>query len=123
MDGTKGTELWNLVREAGKPWISVRATRTYTSGSKAGFCPMGGDTDDFTNPFEVRMGKYVDLDVPDDTIGIEALRRISQDGVKRHQLGVVLDDDVPAGASFTWFDILSGEMKIGSMTTSSGHCA
>lgn len=116
LDGTKGTELWNIVREAGQPWDIGPGNPNAHERIESGLLSYGGDTDDFTNPFEVRMGKYVDLDVPDDTIGINALRRISQDGVKRHQLGVVLDDDMPAGASFTWFDILSGEKKIGSMT-------
>ncbi len=54
--------------------------------------------------------------MPDDTVGIQALRRIKSEGVKRHQLGVILDNESPAGASFVWFDILADGAKIGSMT-------
>jgi glycine cleavage system aminomethyltransferase T len=116
MDGRRGTELWNLVKEAGKPWGIGPGNPNSHERIESGLVSYGGDTDDFTNPFEVRMGKYVDLDVPDDTVGIRALRRIKAEGVKRLQLGVVLDDESPAGPSFVWFDILADDKKIGSMT-------
>jgi glycine cleavage system aminomethyltransferase T len=62
------------------------------------------------------MEKYVDLTVPDDTVGITALRKIKAEGVKRQQLGVMLDAEASAGPSFTWFDIMADGRKIGSMT-------
>lgn len=116
MDGTKGTALWNLVKEAGRQWDIGPGNPNAHERIESGLLSYGGDTDDFTNPYEVRMGKYIDLTVPDDTVGVRALRRIKAEGIKRHQLGVVLDDETPAGASFTWFDIHTGGMKIGSMT-------
>jgi glycine cleavage system aminomethyltransferase T len=116
MDGTKGTALWNLVKEAGKAWDIGPGNPNSHERIESGLVSYGGDTDDFTNPFEVRMGKYIDLDVPDDTVGIQALRKIKAEGVKRHQLGVVLDNEAPAGPSFVWFDISAGGTKIGAMT-------
>ena len=62
------------------------------------------------------MEKYVDLNVPDDTIGIQALRRIKSEGPARRQLGVVLQEASPSGPSFVWFDILQDGKKIGDMT-------
>ena len=116
MDGSRGTELWNIVKEAGKAWDIGPGNPNVHERIESGLISYGGDTDDFTNPFEVRMGKYVDLTVPDDTVGIQALRAIKAQGVKRHQLGVALDNEAPAGASFVWFDILADGAKIGSMT-------
>lgn len=63
------------------------------------------------------MGKYVDLDVPDDTIGIEALRRIVTEGPKRQQLGVILDNSEPVNAEFNWNAIDMDGSRIGDMTT------
>lgn len=48
--------------------------------------------DDETNPFDVRLGKYVDLHLDDEIVGIRALREFDAAGIQRHQLGVVLDD-------------------------------
>lgn len=116
MNGSRGAELWNLVKEAGQPWDIGPGNPNSHERIESGLISYGGDTDDFTNPFEVRMGKYVDLNVPDDTVGIQALRKIKAEGAKRQQLGVILDNETPAGPSFVWFDILAGGAKIGSMT-------
>ncbi len=75
MDGSNGTQLWNIVKEAGKPWDIGPGNPNVHERIESGLLSWGGDTDDETNPFEIRMERYVDLDVPDDTIGIEALRR------------------------------------------------
>ena len=116
MDGSQGTRLWNLVREAGKPWDIGPGYPNVCERIESGLLSYGGDTDDQTNPFEVRMGKYVDLDVPDDVIGIAALRRIHAEGPRRHQLGVVLDGDQPTELGFNWHPIEVGGRKVGDMT-------
>lgn len=82
----------------------------------------GCDTNGTTNPYGVRLGKYVDLYVPDDVIGIKALCNIKAEGPKRHQLGVIMEDVVPAGPSFIWFDIVSVNTKIGGMTNIIWSC-
>jgi len=116
MDGSKGAELWNIIREAGKPFDIGPGNPNHCERIESGLLSWGGDTDTMTNPFEVRMGRYVDLDVPDDVIGIQALRQIKSDGPKRHQLGVILDSEEPAQPAFHWFDIMSAGEKIGDMT-------
>jgi glycine cleavage system aminomethyltransferase T len=116
MDGSKGTQLWNLVKEAGKPWDIGPGNPNACERVESGLLSFGGDTDDHTNPYEVRMGKYVDLDVPDDVVGIQALRRIKAEGPKRHQLGVKLEGDQPIMTAFHWFDITKGNDKVGDMT-------
>ena len=116
MDGTRGTELWNIVKEAGKAWDIGPGNPNTHERVESGLMSYGGDTDDTTNPYEVRLGKYIDLNVPDDVIGIQALRKIKAEGPKRHQLGVIMHDEVPVGPSFIWFDIVAGDAKIGSMT-------
>ena len=64
---------------------------------ESGLLSYGGDNDDNTNPFEVRLGKYVDLHLPDEVVGIKALRELHAAGIKRHQLGVKLTINPPSG--------------------------
>jgi len=116
MDGSKGTRLWNLVREAGKPWGIGPGNPNHCERVESGLLSFGGDTDELTNPYEVRMSRYVDLEVPDDVVGIQALRRIKAEGPRRHQLGIVLEGDEPDQVAFNWFEISSGKIKIGDMT-------
>jgi glycine cleavage system aminomethyltransferase T len=115
-DGGKGTELWNIFREAGQPWGIGPGAPATPERVESGLVSVGGDTDDQTNPFEVRLGQYVDLDVPDDVIGIEALRRIKQEGIQRHQLGLILERDAPAPLGFRTEEIVHEGAVVGKMT-------
>ena len=116
MDGARGTDLWNAVFDAGKPWDIGPGYPNATERIESGLLSWGGDTDDSTNPFEVRMGKYVDLDVGDDVIGVQALRRIRETGIARHQLGLILDSEQPSPPHEVWHEVQVGGNKVGDMT-------
>jgi glycine cleavage system aminomethyltransferase T len=116
MDGTKGTKLWNIVKDAGKAWDIGPGNPSFCERVESGLLSYGGDTDEATNPFEVRLGKYVDLQVSDDVIGIKALRRIHAAGLRRHQLGVVLDGEEPTQLGFHWHPIFREGQKVGALT-------
>jgi glycine cleavage system aminomethyltransferase T len=115
-DGTKGTRLWNIFKEAGKPWGIGPGAPATPERIESGLLSVGGDTDAQTNPFEVRLGKYVDLHVPDDVVGIKALRRIKAEGARRHQLGLRLEGTVPSPLHFHHEDILFNGVRVGRMT-------
>lgn len=115
-DGTKGQQLWNIVKEAGAPYGIGPGAPTTPERTESGLVSCGGDTDDTTNPFEVRLGQYVDMHVPDDTVGIHALRRIAAEGPKRHQLGLKLDGVGPSPLGFSWEEIWKDGRKVGDMT-------
>lgn len=116
MDGSRGTELWNLVREAGRPWDIGPGNPNAVERIESGLLSWGGDTDDRTNPFEVRLGRFVDLDVPDEVVGIAALRRIAAAGPVRHQLGAVLEGDAPLQPTVLWSGIEAAGRKVGDLT-------
>ena len=115
-DGSKGTKLWNIFKEAGKPWGIGPGAPATPERVESGLVSVGGDTDETTNPFEVRLGKYVDLDVGDDVVGIQALRQIKAEGIKRHQLGLILDGGTPAPLGFHYESIDLAGKTIGTMT-------
>jgi len=116
MDGSKGTALWNLVREAGAPWDIGPGNPNACEHIESGLLSWGGDTDDETNPFEVRLGRYIDLDVADDVVAIEALRRISENGPKRRQLGIVLNAKAPGELERRWCGVYRDGDFVGHMT-------
>ena len=115
-DGSQGTKLWNIVKEAGKPYDIGPGSPATPERFESGLVSCGGDTDETTNPFEVRLGKYVDLDAPDDTIGIDALRKINREGPKRHQLGVKLAGNEPQPFKYAWEKITHNGQTVGDMT-------
>jgi glycine cleavage system aminomethyltransferase T len=117
MDGTKASQLWNIVREAGKPWGIGPGNPNMCERIESALISYGSDTDDQTNPFEIRMGRYVDTGVPDDTIGIQTLRKIEAEGPKRHQLGVVLQGSSPEPVVAEWAGVERDGKSIGSLTS------
>ena len=116
MDGSRGLDLWNIVKEAGKPWDIAPGYPNPSERMENGLLSWGGDCDRFTNPFEVRLDRFVDLDVPDDVIGVKALRQIVADGPKRQQLGLVLEGDEPRPGHRQWYDVTVDGDKVGDMT-------
>ncbi len=115
-DGSRGTQLWNIFKEAGQPWGIGPGAPATAERVESGLVSVGGDTDVDTNPFEVRLGKYVDLDVPDNVVGIRALRRIKAEGITRHQLGLRLQGSMPQPLGFKFEDITHNGRAIGKMT-------
>lgn len=116
MDGQRGTDLWNMVKAAGQPYGIGPGNPNACERIESGLLSWGGDTDAYTNPFEVRMEPYVSLDLSDETIGLSALQHIVRQGVRRHQLGVILDGKNPMKLPFIWYDIEKAGKKIGDMT-------
>jgi glycine cleavage system aminomethyltransferase T len=117
MDGSRGDELWNIVREAGQAWGIGPGNPNPSERVESGLLSYGGDTDDMTKPYEVRLGGFVDLDVPDDVIGIQALRDIKVRGAKRQQLGVILDGDSALVSDPHWNEITCEGKNVGHLTT------
>ena len=115
-DGTQGSRLWNIFREAGAPWGIGPGGPNWCERVESGLVSYGGDSDTTTNPYELRMGKFIDLDVPDTTIGIQALRQIAADGPKRHTLGIMLDAGAPVQPGFQWNPIFQDGRKVGDLT-------
>lgn len=92
-DGARGTDLWNIVKEAGQPSGIGPGAPNYIERVESALLSVGADTDESTNPFEVRLGKLVDLGRDDDFIGKSALRRIARDGPGRKQVGLIVDGE------------------------------
>ncbi len=137
-DGSKDTQLWNIFKEAGKPWDIGPGAPATPERVESGLVSVGGDMDDNTSPFEVRLGKYVDLDVADDVVGIHARRRIMAEGIKCHHLGLAhelaeegqglqrakaLAKQIATCPPKTNFAITTGIARINDMPTTDGFFA
>lgn len=95
-DGSHGITLWDKVAAAGAPYGIGPGTPNYIERVESGLISYGADTDEMTNPFELGMDKFINLDQPHDFVGKDALRAIRDAGVKRRFMGLMID-----GAPFT----------------------
>jgi glycine cleavage system aminomethyltransferase T len=95
-DGRRGEDLWDIVAKAGAPYGIGPGTPNYVERLESGLISYGADTDAETNPFELGMDKFINLDQPHDFIGKAALQAIKKAGVTRRFMGLLID-----GAPFT----------------------
>ena len=90
-DGHRGEELWDLVARAGAPQGIGPGTPNYVERLESGLISYGADTDAHTNPFELGMDNFMDLDQPHEFIGKSALKAIRAAGVKRRFIGLLIE--------------------------------
>ena len=87
-DGSRGTDLWDRVMEAGKPHDIAPMAPSEIRRIEAGILNYGSDMRLDNNPYEVGLGWTVDLDQAADFIGKQALKRVKAEGVRRKLVGV-----------------------------------
>ena len=75
------------------------------------------DADINTNPYELNLGRLVNLDTNINFIGKDALQKINTDGVKRKQVGVILDCEPLTGPNTTFWEILKDNEVVGKITS------
>ena len=92
-DGSRGTELWERIMEAGRPHDIRPTGPSDIRRIEGGIFNHGIDMTIRNNPFEMGLERLVDLDSDAEFMGKEALRRIKAEGVGRRIVGVEIAGD------------------------------
>ncbi|WP_339854964.1 glycine cleavage T C-terminal barrel domain-containing protein [Roseovarius nubinhibens] len=93
-DGTRGAELWQMVKAAGAPYGIRPGAPNDLERIESGLVSYGADGRlqvNPCNPFEIGLGALVDFDKPEDFVGREALLRLHREGAARRRVSYVID--------------------------------
>jgi aminomethyltransferase len=116
LDVTRGVDLWNTIIHAGATYGIAPTGPSDIRRIEAGILNYGVDMTLATNPYEVGLERLVSLDKPEEFIGREALKRISEKGVERKLVGVDI-----AGArldlNMTRWPVRAGATPLGEVTS------
>ncbi len=115
-DGTRGVELWERVMEAGQPYNIAPTGPSDIRRVEAGILNYGVDMTLNDNPYEVGLGRLVDLEKETDFIGKEALKRIRNEGSKRKLVGVEIDGE-PVEFNMTRWTVSRNGVLVGYITS------
>ncbi len=85
-----GGWLWDRVLAAGEPRGIAPGAPNQIRRIEGGILSYGTDMDDSVNPYELGLGRLVDLDAEAEFVGKAALRSISAAGAARRLAGVVI---------------------------------
>jgi aminomethyltransferase len=103
--------------EAGKKFNLQPGHTSSIRRIEGGMLSYHADADINTNPFELGMDRLVNLDNDNKFIGKDALIRIKEIGIKRKQVGMIIDCDPLEGPNTTFWPILKNNNNIGKVTS------
>lgn len=116
-DSTYGDQLWERIMEAGQPFGLAPGHTSTIRRIEGGMLSYHADADRNTNPYEVGLGRLVDLEMPADYIGKAALQRIHDEGVRRQQIGLFIDGEPLPGPNADFWPVMAAGMVVGKVTS------
>jgi glycine cleavage system aminomethyltransferase T len=115
-DGSKGTELWERIMEAGAPHQIRPTGPSDIRRVEAGIFNYGCDMTLENNPYELGLDRLVDEGKADDYAGKDALARIRSEGVARRLVGIEIGGD-RLGFNSTKMTARSDGREVGRVTS------
>ncbi|MEK9674173.1 MAG: glycine cleavage T C-terminal barrel domain-containing protein [Candidatus Pelagibacter ubique] len=116
-DGSRGNELYEKIMEAGKEHGIQPGHTSSIRRIEGGMLSYHADADIYTNPFELGFDRLVNLDSDINFIGKEALKKIKQEGIKRKQVGLIIDCDPLSGPNTTFWPVEKDGKTVGKVTS------
>ena len=116
-DGSRGNELYEKIMEAGKEHGIQPGHTSSIRRIEGGMLSYHADADIHTNPFELGFDRLVNLDSEINFIGKEALKKIKQEGIKRKQVGLIIDSDPLSGPNTTFWPVEKDGKTVGKVTS------
>ena len=116
-DGSKGDELWETIMAAGKKFGLKPGHTSSIRRIEGGMLSYHADADINTNPYEVGLGRLVNLDIDVNFVGKDALNKINIAGIKRKQVGVILNCEPLTAPNTTFWEITKNGKVVGKITS------
>ena len=116
-DGTQGEKLWEHLMAVGGPLGLKPGHTSSIRRIEAGMLSYHADMTLVNNPYEMGMGRLVDLDMEADFISKAALTLIKERGVSQQLVGLEIDGDPFVGSNDFFWPILKEGVKVGTVTS------
>ena len=116
-DQNKGNILWNIIMDLGTP-LGLKPGHTSTIRRVEGaMLSYHADINSNNNPYEVGLGRLVDLDKENDFIGKLALKKIKKNGIVNKQIGLIIECNPLEYPNNEFWDVINNGQKIGKITS------
>jgi glycine cleavage system aminomethyltransferase T len=116
-DGSKGDELWEKIMLAGKKFGLQPGHTSSIRRIEGGMLSYHADADINTNPYELGLDRLINLDIEANFVGKNALKKIKSDGIKRKQVGIVIDCEPLKGPNTTYWPLIKDNNAVGKITS------
>jgi aminomethyltransferase len=116
-DGSHGDALWEKIMAAGAPFGLQPGHTSTIRRIEAGMLSYHADMDAMTNPFELGLGRLVNLDTEAEFVGKAALIRMREEGVSRNQIGLVIDGPPMRAPNTVFWQVTKNGAGVGKVTS------
>mgnify|MGYP001316914191 FL=1 len=117
LNSSQGDELYESLMQEGKD-MGLKPGHTSTIRRLEGaMLSYHADMDITTNPFELGLDKFIDIEGNFNFIGKTALKNILNEGIERKQVGLIIDAKPLSGPNTRFWVIKSNEVEIGKVTS------
>ena len=116
-DSKVGNELYEHIMKIGEP-MGLKPGHTSTIRRiEGGMLSYHADMTINTNPLELGMDKFIDLNNDFDFIGKSALIKIKNEGIQRKQVGLYLDNNRMDGPNTRFWNLKYDNKVVGKITS------
>ena len=116
-DSKVGNELYEHIMKIGEP-MGLKPGHTSTIRRiEGGMLSYHADMTINTNPLELGMDKFIDLNNDFDFIGKDALIKIKNEGIQRKQVGLYLDNNRMDGPNTRFWNLKYDNKVVGKITS------
>ena len=116
-DGSAGDKLWEYLMEVGAPLGLHPGHTSSIRRIEAAMLSYHADMTLANNPYELGLGRLVDLEIEADFVSKSALRRIKEQGVSQTFVGLELDGPPLAGSNDEHWPITQDGTEVGHITS------
>ena len=116
-DSSKGNVLWEKIMSTGKKFGLEPGHTSSIRRIEGAMLSYHADADINTNPFELGLDRLVTLDKELNFVGKEALKKIKKKGIKRKQVGLILDCEPLKGPNTIFWKISKDNKLVGKVTS------
>ena len=116
-DGSKGNLLWEKIMSTGKEFDLQPGHTSSIRRIEGAMLSYHADADINTNPYELGLDRLVSLDTNINFIGKNSLKKIKENGIKRKQVGLILDCEPLERPNTTFWKIYKNKNEIGKVTS------
>lgn len=115
LDGSRGTELWDLIMAAGEEHGIIPACPSLPRSVEGGILSYVSDITRDDTPFTIGLERLIDVDKPSDYIGKAALQRLAKEPTPRKLVGANFGGE-PVGSNDKFWDVYSDDDVVGRIT-------
>ena len=117
LNSKDGDKLYQTIMESGSHHGLKPGHTSTIRRIEGAMLSYHADMDINTNPFELGLDKFIDIDQDFDFVGKEALLEVKKEGVKRQLVGIEIDGEPMSGPNTRFWKIKTNDKSIGKVTS------